>query len=325
MDERPPIPPKNAPIPLPMGPMSYTYGLERPRPLVEPSPHPKRNRGGKQQLRQRSSSMPREGLDDHDVSNAAMVAANNNRVLKSWAAGLAAASAAGGADAPLSAGGMSSPVGSSAPLSGSSTGGDTTKEDPSAVLPSDTVTCLKADSGGGWTPLHVAASVGNIQFAAHLISEGAQLDARTPNGGVTPLHIAAMNSHYLVASMLTSAGANVELKTYKDGLAALHIAADRPHYLLVATLINAGADVNARTKEGLTPLHYASRCGFKENASLLLDNGAQVNAVDKQGRTPLQHLYLEQKNGGGPIDPRLLRLRAEADAKKALVPKQRRI
>ena len=49
----------------------------------------------------------------------------------------------------------------------------------------------------------------------------------------------------------------------------------------------AGAEVNAKDKDGGTPLSYAAFEGHKEIAELLIDNGADVNARDAGGGTPL--------------------------------------
>ena len=49
----------------------------------------------------------------------------------------------------------------------------------------------------------------------------------------------------------------------------------------------AGVDVNAKTWDGMTPLHYAALTGRKEIAELLISKGADVNAKDDDGKTPL--------------------------------------
>ena len=46
-------------------------------------------------------------------------------------------------------------------------------------------------------------------------------------------------------------------------------------------------EINAKGRQGLTPLHFASRSGKLEAARALLDAGADVNVSDDKGKTPL--------------------------------------
>ena len=48
-----------------------------------------------------------------------------------------------------------------------------------------------------------------------------------------------------------------------------------------------GAAVDAKNKEGFTPLRMACQDGHVEAARLLLEKGADVNVADKQGQTSL--------------------------------------
>ena len=52
-----------------------------------------------------------------------------------------------------------------------------------------------------------------------------------------------------------------------------------------------GADVNAKDKDGDTPLHDAAFRGHKEMVELLLANGADVMARDNSGLTPLHEAH----------------------------------
>lgn len=49
-----------------------------------------------------------------------------------------------------------------------------------------------------------------------------------------------------------------------------------------------GADVTAKTRDGSTPLHFASRGGHKDVARILLQSGADLAACDNTNRIPSQ-------------------------------------
>ena len=57
----------------------------------------------------------------------------------------------------------------------------------------------------------------------------------------------------------------------------------------VVSLASAGVDVDVKAEwyDEWTPLHYAAYSSQKEVAELLIDKGADVNAKDKNGKTPL--------------------------------------
>lgn len=52
-------------------------------------------------------------------------------------------------------------------------------------------------------------------------------------------------------------------------------------------LVAKGSDVNAKTRAGYTPLHYAARRGYYNVVDLLLEKGADINAKTEDGRTAL--------------------------------------
>jgi len=68
---------------------------------------------------------------------------------------------------------------------------------------------------------------------------------------------------------------------------ALVSAAESGNIEAVKQHLAAGVDVNAKNKNGTTPLHKATGRGHKEVAELLIANGADVNAKLDGGQTPL--------------------------------------
>jgi ankyrin repeat protein len=78
----------------------------------------------------------------------------------------------------------------------------------------------------------------------------------------------------------------------KDGSTPLHCAVWKGHEAVVAVLLEAGADVNAHNENdhwGTTPLHAAAHANQAAIAQLLIAHGAEVNTKDREGRTPMFH------------------------------------
>jgi len=78
----------------------------------------------------------------------------------------------------------------------------------------------------------------------------------------------------------------------KDGSTPLHCAVWKGQEPVVALLLDAGAYVNAHNENdhwGTTPLHAAAHANQAAIAQLLIAHGADVNAKDREGRTPMFH------------------------------------
>ena len=132
-----------------------------------------------------------------------------------------------------------------------------------------------------------------------------------PMDGQTPLHAAAIElqvlgcdttkdtsgagktskSYRAVVKLLVSKGADINAKS-KDGRTPLHlaIAFDRSSGAveMLRLLLARGADVNTRDKLGDTPLHTAASAGNTDIVEALVSGGANVNATDRNGDTPLK-------------------------------------
>ena len=103
------------------------------------------------------------------------------------------------------------------------------------------------------------------------------------------IHDAAHKGNIDAVKKHLAAGTDVDAKT-RFGDTPLHYATFGGHKEVAELLIAAGADVNVKDDVvgfGRTPLHDAAYWGHEEIAELLIAKGADVNAKDKKGKTTL--------------------------------------
>ena len=98
---------------------------------------------------------------------------------------------------------------------------------------------------------------------------------------------AAQNGNVAEVKRLLSEGANVNAKTSYEQT-ALHRAAILGDTTVVQLLVNRGSDISATDKEGATALLLAASCGHTATVQVFLDRGAHINAADRKGVTALQ-------------------------------------
>ena len=114
------------------------------------------------------------------------------------------------------------------------------------------------------TPLHILIKKINLDFiegATEKIIERFLkygLVNTSDADGFTPLHKAVSTDNFTAATYLISQGADVKAKTIQ-GLTPLHLAAARSPQM-TKLLISAGAEVNALDEKGRSPLAYSEVC-----------------------------------------------------------------
>jgi ankyrin repeat protein len=154
-----------------------------------------------------------------------------------------------------------------------------------------------------------AARAGNLESARALIAYGANPNAdfsepsvadsgprvdRDVQGNGSVLMDAAASGNPEIVREILRHGPKLEIRN-QDGRTAI-FAASEPSYQdddearaeCVRLLVNAGANVNARDKNGDTPLH---KTYIKEVEEELLKLGADVNARNHEGETPIFTTY----------------------------------
>ena len=125
--------------------------------------------------------------------------------------------------------------------------------------------------------LHDAARKGNIYAVKQHLAAGADVNVKN-DVGVTPLHRATRDGLKEIAELLISNGADVNAKTNKYRWAPLHYAAIGGEKEVVELLIAKGANVNAKMVDGRTTLDAAIYGKNPETADLLRKHGGKTGA-----------------------------------------------
>jgi len=156
-----------------------------------------------------------------------------------------------------------------------------------------------------YSPIHLAAQVGNANSVRDLILGGANVTERDAKGN-TALHIACAKGHYEVVLALTRPLShedpviteykppyqrlphNLEIYNY-DGLTCFHLAALHRRKRIMGELVRCGADTDAmEARSGRTALHFAVEKHDMEVVKYLLqDCDVEVDAEAFDGSTAL--------------------------------------
>jgi ankyrin repeat protein len=139
-----------------------------------------------------------------------------------------------------------------------------------------------------YTPLIVACQENKGEAAAVLIKAGAKVDAVDDDGN-TALYWAVFGARPIEVHEYEEMGQPHDTYWIPQG--------DAP---VVKLLVDAKANVNARNKDGETPLHEAAYLDAAAAAQVLLDAGASRTAKNTNGLTPYD-IAKERHNSVEPL------------------------
>ncbi|OHT08517.1 hypothetical protein TRFO_22939 [Tritrichomonas foetus] len=150
---------------------------------------------------------------------------------------------------------------------------------------------IKGNDKLGWTPIHYAAQMGNVNILSYILSKCQGIDINLKdNEGNSPLLIAASNNHSkIVSALLKRNNCNPNLAD-NNGWTPLHIAAGNRNQEIVKTLIfNSKTNANAKTFENKeTPLIIAAEANDEKIVGIILRKpNVDVNAKTKNNETAL--------------------------------------
>ncbi|KAL3853732.1 hypothetical protein ACJMK2_017249, partial [Sinanodonta woodiana] len=146
---------------------------------------------------------------------------------------------------------------------------------------------LKHTTKIGRTPLHYAASQGDVSLIEALMQAGSDINARD-NEGSNVLHLAALNKNVSTVDYLLKTYPHLAQDIMNDEHDVLHLCARGGSISVMELLLQEGLDIKARSRCGNTVLHVAALSKQLEMVNYLIKKYPQlIHMTENQGFTAL--------------------------------------
>lgn len=145
----------------------------------------------------------------------------------------------------------------------------------------------------GYTPLHTAASSGQIAVIKHLLNLAVEVNTRT--------HAHTQRQTGRNSVVMLSRWPQID-ESNAFGNTALHLACFNGQDMVASELIDCGANVSQPNNKGFTPLHFAAASTHGALClEFLVNNGADVNVQVWQTCGQPCHRHRTTANINGPF------------------------
>ncbi|CAB4008909.1 transient receptor potential cation channel subfamily A member 1-like, partial [Paramuricea clavata] len=140
----------------------------------------------------------------------------------------------------------------------------------------------------GFVPIHKAAINNHANLVRFIGSKSKRFVNETTENSQTALVLAAQCGHTSVVEQLLDLKADFTISDDSDRT-VLHYAIEYPEMLklLLKKKDLSRLLINAKEKDGYTPVHNAALRGFIESVRILLEYGAELNVFTNTSRSPL--------------------------------------